>query len=540
MSELPASQPPTSQPAADPSSAAILPEAARAEAQEAVAALSRQQAALAEKHLRTSLHIAPEHPGLLRLLGVALGMQGQHAEAIVSLHRARDGAPDDATIHLSLGNALSAIGDKESAAKSFRRAGELAPDAAPVWFNLAQVLIDSAHSEDAVPVLRRTLMLSPGNLRARFMLADALRVTGALGEAEAEYRGILATHPHSGEAWLGLSGLKNIRFGQAEVEIMQRAAQDPALDEDDQISIRFALARGLEDAQRYAESFVLLSEANARVRKWYPWNASAFSARVSEFIAAFPTSASTSAQTNDLGSEVIFVASMPRSGSSLTEQILASHSQICGAGELGDLPAILHDESHRRGEPFPAWTGKATAADWERLGRTYLERTGRWRAQHTRFTDKLPDNWRFVGAIAAMLPAARIVVCQRDPLETCFSCFRQMFNRGGQAFTYAIDDVAEYWHDFDRATRHWQERYPGQVRIQNYELLVADTEAQVRELLEFCGLDFEDACLRFYETERSVRTASAAQVREPLRRDTARADSYGELLDPLRNALSDR
>jgi len=210
---------------------------------------------------------------------------------------------------------------------------------------------------------------------------------------------------------------------------------------------------------------------------------------------------------------------------------------IDGAGELQDLPAVLHAESARRGREFPKWVADTKPADWRRLGVEYLQRTARWRERRPRFTDKSPDNWRFIGAVMHMLPGARVVICQRDPVETCLACFRQMFVRGGQAFSYDLDDLAAYWRDFDRAARHWQTTYPDRVHMQSFEALVAHPEAQIRALLEFCGLAFDPACLKFHETQRNVATASAAQVREPLRRNGARAPAYGALLSPLRAAL---
>jgi hypothetical protein len=173
--------------------------------------------------------------------------------------------------------------------------------------------------------------------------------------------------------------------------------------------------------------------------------------------------------------------------------------------------------------------------DWRRLGERYLERTAHWRQQRPVFTDKMPGNWYYIGAIRAMLPGARIIACRRDPLETCFSCYRQHLDNNEYTRTFA--DLAAYWRDYDRAIRHWRSLHPAHVHEHVYEDLLANPEACIRRLLEFCGLPFEEACLRFHETARDVRTPSAMQVRQPLRRDTARSDRYGALLDPLRQAL---
>jgi hypothetical protein len=217
--------------------------------------------------------------------------------------------------------------------------------------------------------------------------------------------------------------------------------------------------------------------------------------------------------------------------------VLAAHSQVEASGELRDLPQVLAEESRQCGRHYPDWVASATDDDWRRLGERYLERTARWRERKPFFTDKLPGNWMHVGAIRAMLPAAKVIVCRRDPLETCFSCYRQYMTADGQGWTHRFEDLAAYWNAFDRALRQWQARWQGFVHLQDYENLLAEPEASVRALLAFCGLPFEDACLAFGSGSRAVRSPSAAQVREPLRRDTARATRYGALLDPLRNAL---
>ncbi|MBS0515789.1 MAG: sulfotransferase [Proteobacteria bacterium] len=500
---------------------------------EAADALRRNDAAAAERCLLRALALAPRHAQARRLLGSALVMQGRHAEAVASLREAIALQPDDALAHNSLGNALGRLGDTAGAVAAFARACALAADLAPLWYNHAKALCEDRRNEEALPVLEQATRLAPDNLRAQFLHAHALRVSGRFAQAAQLYRQLVARHS-AAEAWLGLANLKNQRFDADDVAAMERLARGP-LDIDDRNSILFALARGYEDLGRHADAFRAYREGNASVRRHVHWDAARFSAQVDATLAAFtppPRGAS-----RRQGGEVVFIVSLPRAGSSLTEQILASHPQIDGAGELSDLHAVLQEESRRRGEPFPAWVAQASADDWQRLGADYLQRTARWRDERPRFTDKLPDNWRYVGAALAMLPEARIVVCRRDPVETALACFRQLFAGGGQPFSYDLDDIARHSRDFDRAVQRWRELYPTRLRVQDYEALVADSEAQIRALLAFCELPFDGRCLRFHETERVVRTASAGQVREPLRRDTARAANYASLLDPLRAAL---
>ncbi len=510
----------------------LSPQAQRA-VNEAKQALQRNDAVGAQRQLLAALALAPASAEVYRLLGVACSAQGRYAEAVESLRQSLRLREDDPLTHNSLGRALERVGERDAAAAAFARACELAPEVAAFWYNHGKILSESARDTEALPVLERATHLAARNSPAAFLYARTLRVTGHSDEAAALYRSLLRANRNCAEAWLGLCDLKNLRFSADDVAVMEQVARGK-LGADDQISIHFALARAYEDLERYPDAFREYVAGNEHVRRLFAWDAGNFSRRVDDFIAA---SAHGQRARSGLGSEVIFVVSMPRSGSSLTEQILASHPLIEGAGELPHLPAVLQEESRRRGVLFPAWCDAADADDWQRLGERYLELTAHWRERRPRFTDKLPDNWRHVGAIAAMLPGARIVICERDPLETALACFRQLFSGGSQAFSYDLADVAAYAHDFRRAARYWRERYPERTREQRYEALLVDLEGQVRELLSFCGLPFDAACLRFHETERTIRTASASQVREPLRRGTARAAKYGALLDPLRAAL---
>jgi hypothetical protein len=197
---------------------------------------------------------------------------------------------------------------------------------------------------------------------------------------------------------------------------------------------------------------------------------------------------------------------------------------------------VLAEESRRRGKPFPQWVGEMQPDHWKRLGQRYLDRTARWRRKRPFLVDKLPNNWIYIGAIRAMLPSAHIVVCRRDSLETCFSCYRQHLD-GSNGYSRTFEDVASFWRDFDASVERSAARHSGHVRQHSYEMLIREPEMQIRELLEFCGLPFEASCLAFHENMREVRSPSATQVRQPLRRDTARAPQYGNLLDPLRLAL---
>lgn len=499
----------------------------------AAKALGAHRADEAERHLAAALVLAPTHPEVLHMQGNLYAMRGRYVESITALQRAMAQRPRDPSILNSIGIVLRRAGQLDDASQALRHACSLNPRLPGAWFNLALVHAALSEFEQAIAALRRSLTLAPENYNARTLLADMLKEEGSAEDARALYRQVLAQHPLSGMAWLGLSNVKTVPLQEQDVRALRAAIADSRTREHDRVAMHYALAKGLEDQHKYDEAFAALTEANARARRRKaPWNQGAISAHVD---ATLQTFAGAPPAGTKFGGEAIFVVSLPRSGSTLVEQILASHPQVEGASELHDLAGVVAEETQRLGKPFFEWAPVAAPGDWRRLGERYLQRTARWRRRRPRFTNKMPGNWLYIPAILAMLPGARVIACRRDPLETCFACYRQMLD--GNEYTHDLADLAAYWRDFDRAVQHWQSIEPGRVRVQFYEELVADPEGQTRALLDFCGLPFDEACLRFYETERRTHTPSAAQVRQPIRRDTARTAKYGALLDPLRTAL---
>ena len=476
----------------------------------------------------------PEQPEILRLQAVVHDMRGMREEAIATMRRALALRPDDAAYYNTLGGILSNAGELDTAIVALQQACRLQPSLAVAWYNLGVMLVQSVHHEDAVAAFSRVLKLEPGNVAARVRLADVLRNRGQVEDAANEYRSVLRTRSWSGAAWWGLAALRTFPFTKADTLLMQSALVAPEASRDDKMATGFALAMAFDDDGRYAESLAALQRAKTISREHQQWNAAAFAHTVSSLQTAF-TPAPAGATARDQGREVIFVVGLPRSGTTLVEQVLASHPHVEGSGELPDLRLVLEEESRRRHVPFPRWVGAADPGDWERLGRRYLERTRRWRERRQVFTDKLPNNWMYVGAILAMLPGAHIVCCRRDALETCFSCYRHYRNRHDYTDTFA--DLAEYWQHYDRSVRLWRAHYPQRVFEHSYENLLTDPEVWVRRLLEFCELPWEPGCLRFHENHREVRSPSASQVRKPLYAGSARGRRYGALLDPLRVQL---
>ena len=501
---------------------------------EARAALDRRDAGAAETALERTRGAATRHPEYLRLLGITRHLQQRFHDAVAALRQALELAPGDAPILINLGIALREADEPEAALASLRRACEVAPDLAAAWYNLGRMLGKLHRPGEAHEAFEQALRCDPAHQQARLLHADTLRTFGRIDEAVAGYRSALQGEA-SIVAWSKLAHIKVVRFSTDECEQLRHLFAQAQLPAEQRVKVGFALLKALEDNGHYSEAFAVMASANALQRRRLEWDDDSWHAHTAHVLQAFANAPAT-ASPDAFGHEVIFVVSMPRSGSTLVEQILASHPDVEGAGELSDLDDVLKQESRRRGVALPQWAPQATPADWYRLGQDYLDRTSRWRRERPRFTDNALSNWSYVGAVMAMLPGARFVDCRRDPLETCLSCYRQLFARA-QAQTYDIGELARFWHHYDQAMRYWSTRHPAAIRSQQYEKLVADPDTEIRALLQFCGLSFDPACLRAHDTQRPVRTMSAAQVRQPLRADSARAWRYGDLLEPMRRAL---
>ena len=492
----------------------------------------------AEQTITSVLALAPDDPDVLRMLGVASQRRGDQATAADCFERVLATWPEDADLRVGLGIALYERGRIDEALAHLRRACELAPASASAWFNLGEALWRQTHAQDAVVALQRAIAIEPAHVPARLSLARTQATLGQVDAAVAGYRQVLRLDAGNAEGWFGLSNLNTVRFDAADVARLQNSLARAGLPARDQELLGFTLAKALEDHGDYAQAFETFGLANASRRKRVRWDAAGERRRVDAILRVF-ADATPPPLDPALGGEAIFIVSIPRSGSTLVEQILASHPQVEGANEIKDLPQVIDAETRRRASAFPLWVPDATAQDWQRLGQEYLARTARWRATRPRFTDKSLVTWYLVGAALAMLPASRVVVVRRDPVETCLACYRQLFTEQ-TGFTCDLDEMADYCIDFMRLTRFWLQRYPGRVLDLPYESLVAEPEPVIRGLLDFCDLPFDAACLEFHKTSRTVlSTPSAAQVRQPLRRDTARSARYGDKLDRLRQRLRD-
>ena len=502
--------------------------------QESVAASNRGDAGAAVRAARSALQSAPENAEVLRRLALALTMRGASDEAIDAIERAVAQRPDDAVLANAQAIVLRGNGRIDASIAALYRAHALQPNSVDIVYNLATALRDRGSDAEAVVLFEKVLALAPNHRDARAHLAWLLTRVGRSDEAATNYRHILQNNALDVRAWSALAELKDAPLSEEDLSTMRRIAESSRSIED-RVRSGFALGRAFQDRERYPEAFATYVRANALVRSIRRWDVRGHSEEIDGIIKVFPQLPEVADARR--GEGIVFIVSLPRSGSTLTEQILSSHRDVSAGDERLDVLEVIAAEGQRRQMHFAKWAPTANASDWARLGDAYIGRIASLRGDARVFTDKLPSNWMWVGAIFAMLPGARIVDCRRDPVETGWSCFTQMFADGTQDFSYDFASIGAFWRDYDRSMRHWRFLADARIHTQVYESLLADAETQTRALLEFCNLDFDPACLRFYENTRSVRTISASQVRKPLSRSTARAEKYGSLLDPLRDAL---
>ena len=376
-------------------------------------------------------------------------------------------------------------------------------------------------------------------------LGHALKTVGRTDEAIAAYRASTAARPDFGDAWCSLANLKTYRFSADEIAVMRARLDDPATGESDRIHIAFALGKALEDARDHAGSWAAYALGNDLHRAAHSYNPTVFETNTREQRRVCTPAFFSARQGWGLADPApIFVLGLPRSGSTLIEQILASHSQVEGTQELPDIQRIVHDLQGRTldfdNPQYPGVLDRLDAGTIRRLGEQYMADTRAHRALgRTYFIDKMPNNFRHIGLIHLILPNATIIDARRNPMDCCFSNLKQLFAQG-QEFTYGIENIARYYRTYLDLMRHWDSVLPGRVLRVINEDLIEDPEGQIRRLLDHCGLPFEDSCLNFHQTNRSVRTPSSEQVRRPVNKDgVGQWKPYAEWLAPLHEALGD-
>jgi tetratricopeptide (TPR) repeat protein len=456
---------------------------------------------------------------------------------------------------------------------------ELAPDYKIARFEYARVLLDRHKHTSAIEELEKLLALEPENRQFKTLFATAcvgiganekalalyrqllvgapqaaelhlsiahsLKTLGRRAESIEAYRAASAARPDYGDAYWSLANLKTYRFADDELVRMRAEEAQPSTSLVDRYHLCFALGKALEDLGDYEDSYRYYERGNQLKRAESRYRPEIIERNTQMQIAT--CTRELFARREGAGTsrpDPIFIVGLPRSGSTLLEQILASHSQVEGTHELADIQRIVHelqgrDESDAAAPRYPRVLQDLRPEDFLRLGEKYLSDTRVYRTDRPFFIDKMPNNFRHLGLIHLMLPNAKIIDARREPMACCFSNFKQLF-ASGQEFTYSVEDIARYYRTYLELMRHWNAVLPGRILKIDHEDIVDDLEPIVRRLLDFCGLEFESACLDFHKTERSVRTASSEQVRQPIFRDGLdQWKNYEPWLAPLRSMLGD-
>jgi tetratricopeptide (TPR) repeat protein len=522
-----------------------------------------------------SLEASTRDPELIRAAEALSANRLPEAEhALRAILKAR---PTDVAAIRMLGETAVRLGRLEAAENLLARCVELAPTFTGARYNYATVLYRRGKSEAAIAETDRLLAADPRhpgyrNLRAAALarigenlqaiegyagvlkdfpdqpkvwmsMGHALKTVGRQGESIDAYRRALSLAPNLGEAWWSLANLKTVRFSAADAEAMTAQLARGDISDEDRFHLEFALGKAREDAADYAAAFESYARGNALRRRELDYEADETTQFVERAKAVFTPAFF--AERRGQGAQApdpIFIVGLPRSGSTLVEQILASHSQVEGTQELPDIISIarrLGGRATRESESrYPEALAELSGDDLRALGEEYLARV----AVHRKlgrpfFIDKMPNNFQHLGLIQLILPNARVIDARRHPLGCGLSGFKQHFARG-QGFTYDLTDLGRYYADYVALMAHFDAVLPGRVHRVIYERMVADPEGEVRALLAACGLPFEAACLRFYENDRAVRTASSEQVRRPIFTEAAdHWKNYDPWLGPLKAAL---
>lgn len=408
----------------------------------------------------------------------------------------------------------------------------------------ASILARIRAPDQAIGIYRNVLAQYPNQPRTQLSLGHVLKTVGRQAEAVGAYREATRLAPSLGEAYWSLANLKTFEFDESEIDRMRDVLAKGPSSVEDLFHLSFALGKALEDRGEYDESFAHYLRGNAARRRTVRWNADDHAQNLKDsrdfFTATFLDSLESAEAPLDTP---IFIVGLPRAGSTLLEQILASHSLVEGTMELPDIISIARRLSGKksREDPseYPHILARLSPRDRAELGHEYLERTSIHRSGAPYFIDKMPNNFAHVGLIHAILPKAKIIDARRHPLACCFSAFKQLF-ASGQNFSYSLPEVGRYYADYVKYMAHWDRVLPGRVLRVDYEMVVANTEAEIRRILDYCGLKFEPACLQFYRTERDVRTASSEQVRQPIyQKSVEQWRHYESHLGPLKAALGE-
>ena len=486
----------------------------------AIDAINAREFAKAERLLRAILQSDADHPRAMRLLATVAAQLGVYGDAELLLERVLGFEPDNRPARCDYVSVLSERRRFDRALVEISTLLAADPDNLEYQMLKGTVLSRMGRAADAVEAYERVAAARPNQAQIHVNIAHSLKTLGRQGEAIAQYRMATKAAVGFGEPWWSLANLKTYRFDDVDVAAMIAAEEAALGSAEDHVHRCFALGKAFADRGEPDRSMLFYTIGNAAKRAASDYSSAATRAMVDRLIeTCTPGLFERHAGGGCPDPAPIFIVGLPRSGSTLVEQVLASHSLVDGTMELSDIIGIAASLSGKTLKSdrslYPGVLATLEPGQLKRLGETYIADTACYRGHAPRFTDKMPNNFAHIGLIRLILPNARIIDVRRHPLDACFSGFRQLFARG-QEFSYSLEDIGAYYRDYVRLMDHYDRVLPGGVLHVSYEAVVGDFETQVRRILDFCGLPFEPACLRFFKTERAIHTASSEQVRQPI------------------------
>ncbi len=511
---------------------------------QSVASLIQERKLLkAERLCRSFLQTHGHHTEAMRLLA-DIGMKfNSYEEAEFLLESCLVLEPKNTNAHYDYVNVLSKRQKFDKALTEVEQLRAKQPDSPQVEILYANQNLAVGNFDTALGIFRAHIARRPNNPSIHLALGHALKTIGQQPDAIAAYRDAYAVKPDFGDAFWSLANLKTYRFLDEEVAQMREAEAAPRTALEDRYHLCFALAKALEDRGDYATSFEYYERGNRLKREEVRYDWRRISGEIQLQIEhCTPALFDAQRGSGNPAPDPIFIVGLPRAGSTLLEQILASHSQVEGTMELPNILSLAHRLDGRRRVDeearYPGNLGELSADELRAFGEAFIKDTQIHRKTGTPFfIDKMPNNFRHIGLIHLILPNAKIIDARRSAMGCCFSGFKQLFAEG-QEFTYGLEEIGHYYSDYVHLMDHWDAVLPDQVLRVRYEDVVTDLEGQVRRLLDHCGLPFEEACIRFHENDRAVRTASSEQVRQPIfTSGMDQWENFSPFLDPLRAVL---
>jgi tetratricopeptide (TPR) repeat protein len=498
----------------------------------------------AEDIYRSILKRDPNHVEAARLLArIAMDHERYH-EAEILLMRVVKNAPDYARAWIDLANTQNDQDKHHEATKSAHELLRITPESAESYMLYAGIIGSAGRHEAAIIAYEKAIKLSPQKAGAFSSMAHHLKTIGRQDEAIAAYRHSIAIKPDHTESYWSLVNLKTFQFKDEEIDTMQALLLKKDLSDESRVHLHNALGLEYESRKEYQKSFDNMTKCNQLRRKAESYDPVETESLHQKIITIFNAGffEQDAADVSDVSP--IFIVGLPRSGSTLLEQILASHTQVEGTYELSDLSRTM--QSVRRQNPrgkksFPESLEHFNLQQWVAIGQGYLESTQKYRTDRAFFVDKNPNNFTFIGALKLALPNAKIINARRHPLDSCYGSYKQLF-ASGQSFSYDLVELGEYYLQYQNLMEYWHQVLPNFILDVHYENVVNDLETEVERILDFCGLPFEEHCLRFHETERAVKTASSEQVRQPLYSSSVNLwrnyeNNLGDLIEILKPLL---